>query len=374
MDTNTLQNLGVQINNMSMMVNNLVNRINIMENSLRIIQNRQDTILNTLTRNVSNPNPNNTDRRNTTNASPYRYYTSREPVYEAPYQGYNNSTFPRDTSNLRRQPIRRERPQHPIPMRRQTNNPPPNPFSLFNNTPNSTSTSIGTNLPTLNQPDVRRTYNSDGSLDTVEMTFTNVISDTEMANLFPNLSGTQTSRTNPRISPRISPRMNVTNNTTTTGPRLINTMDDARVFLNLLDTLSNSPGGNNSSAPLSLRDINQHTSISHYNPRVNRRETTEEPLETEEHEASNNGNTDSDNMCVICRCPFENGDIIRTLNNCNHRFHRNCIDSWLEIRNTCPVCRHHVTEPRIENNTVSDNNNTTETTNQEESVEINQLD
>ena len=121
MDTNTLQNLGVQINNMSMMVNNLVNRINIMEDSIRITQNRQDTILNTLTRNGSNPNPNYTDRRNITNLSPYRYYTSQDPLYEARYQGYNNSSFPRDTSNLRRQPIRRERPQPPIPMRRQTN-------------------------------------------------------------------------------------------------------------------------------------------------------------------------------------------------------------------------------------------------------------
>ena len=32
-------------------------------------------------------------------------------------------------------------------------------------------------------------------------------------------------------------------------------------------------------------------------------------------------------------------DIIRTINLCNHKFHRACIDIWFEKKNNCPICR-----------------------------------
>jgi len=41
--------------------------------------------------------------------------------------------------------------------------------------------------------------------------------------------------------------------------------------------------------------------------------------------------------CSIC---WENkSNMVQT--NCNHIFCKNCIDSWLEEKNNCPVCRHY---------------------------------
>ena len=43
--------------------------------------------------------------------------------------------------------------------------------------------------------------------------------------------------------------------------------------------------------------------------------------------------------CSICRMEFEDDDVIRKLNNCNHIFHVNCIDIWFENNIRCPLCR-----------------------------------
>ncbi|KAE9458243.1 hypothetical protein C3L33_09861, partial [Rhododendron williamsianum] len=36
---------------------------------------------------------------------------------------------------------------------------------------------------------------------------------------------------------------------------------------------------------------------------------------------------------------FKNGDLIRVLPSCGHSFHLRCIDDWLTIHGSCPVCR-----------------------------------
>jgi hypothetical protein len=41
--------------------------------------------------------------------------------------------------------------------------------------------------------------------------------------------------------------------------------------------------------------------------------------------------------CAICMCPYEEGEEIRQLN-CQHHFGKLCIDSWLKIRSSCPLC------------------------------------
>ncbi|KAK1294968.1 E3 ubiquitin-protein ligase RHA2A [Acorus calamus] len=44
-------------------------------------------------------------------------------------------------------------------------------------------------------------------------------------------------------------------------------------------------------------------------------------------------------QCVVCLCEMEEGDEIRKLN-CEHLFHRACLDKWFEHRrSTCPLCR-----------------------------------
>ena len=60
--------------------------------------------------------------------------------------------------------------------------------------------------------------------------------------------------------------------------------------------------------------------------------------------------TDININCSICTddlkikpkkwCVKNNKDI-KTLE-CNHQYHRECIDTWLENHNTCPLCRQEV--------------------------------
>ena len=42
--------------------------------------------------------------------------------------------------------------------------------------------------------------------------------------------------------------------------------------------------------------------------------------------------------CSICLTDFINGDDVRKFQ-CNHVFHQLCIDNWLHLYNTCPMCR-----------------------------------
>ncbi|OVA03209.1 zinc finger protein [Macleaya cordata] len=44
--------------------------------------------------------------------------------------------------------------------------------------------------------------------------------------------------------------------------------------------------------------------------------------------------------CAICLMEFSNGENIRVLPKCNHRFHIGCIDTWLLSHSSCPTCRH----------------------------------
>ena len=42
--------------------------------------------------------------------------------------------------------------------------------------------------------------------------------------------------------------------------------------------------------------------------------------------------------CCICLAEIRNNEIIRELQ-CGHRFHKNCIDKWMENEKTCPLDR-----------------------------------
>ncbi|KAK4357923.1 hypothetical protein RND71_023533 [Anisodus tanguticus] len=48
--------------------------------------------------------------------------------------------------------------------------------------------------------------------------------------------------------------------------------------------------------------------------------------------------------CAICLCKIEGGEEVRELN-CDHLFHRACLDRWINCgRTTCPLCRNHLTK------------------------------
>lgn len=64
-----------------------------------------------------------------------------------------------------------------------------------------------------------------------------------------------------------------------------------------------------------------------------------------------NGN-ESDDMgsssmeCSVCLSMLEDGEMARTLPNCKHTFHAECIDKWFGSNSTCPICRTEA-EPRL---------------------------
>ncbi|KAH0690481.1 hypothetical protein KY289_017839 [Solanum tuberosum] len=43
--------------------------------------------------------------------------------------------------------------------------------------------------------------------------------------------------------------------------------------------------------------------------------------------------------CAVCLENFKVGEKCRLLPKCNHRFHVQCIDSWLQKTAVCPICR-----------------------------------
>lgn len=43
--------------------------------------------------------------------------------------------------------------------------------------------------------------------------------------------------------------------------------------------------------------------------------------------------------CAVCLNEFEEDETLRLLPKCDHVFHAECIDSWLDAHTTCPVCR-----------------------------------
>uniref|UniRef100_A0A0E0HA22 RING-type E3 ubiquitin transferase n=1 Tax=Oryza nivara TaxID=4536 RepID=A0A0E0HA22_ORYNI len=44
-------------------------------------------------------------------------------------------------------------------------------------------------------------------------------------------------------------------------------------------------------------------------------------------------------QCAVCLGEMEDGELGRLLPACRHVFHAECIDRWLALSSTCPVCR-----------------------------------
>ncbi|XP_009409038.2 RING-H2 finger protein ATL67 [Musa acuminata AAA Group] len=46
-----------------------------------------------------------------------------------------------------------------------------------------------------------------------------------------------------------------------------------------------------------------------------------------------------DTVCSICLCEYREGEMLRMMPDCHHYFHLLCIDVWLRLNASCPVCR-----------------------------------
>ena len=64
---------------------------------------------------------------------------------------------------------------------------------------------------------------------------------------------------------------------------------------------------------------------------------------------------DEDSLqCSICLCEYEDQDAVRVLL-CKHHFHVPCIDQWLSLNRSCPLCKRDVTEMHMEHQSLLDN-------------------
>uniref|UniRef100_A0A8C4YI93 Ring finger protein 215 n=3 Tax=Gopherus TaxID=38771 RepID=A0A8C4YI93_9SAUR len=45
--------------------------------------------------------------------------------------------------------------------------------------------------------------------------------------------------------------------------------------------------------------------------------------------------------CVVCLDQFHKNQCLRVLP-CSHEFHRDCVDPWLLLQQTCPLCKHNI--------------------------------
>ncbi|TKY63995.1 RING-H2 finger protein ATL68 [Spatholobus suberectus] len=46
-----------------------------------------------------------------------------------------------------------------------------------------------------------------------------------------------------------------------------------------------------------------------------------------------------DGTCSICLCEYKESEMLRMMPECRHYFHVCCLDSWLKLNGSCPVCR-----------------------------------
>ncbi|CAI8051034.1 RING finger protein 150 [Geodia barretti] len=64
--------------------------------------------------------------------------------------------------------------------------------------------------------------------------------------------------------------------------------------------------------------------------------------------------------CAVCLELYCNNDVIRILP-CRHEFHKNCVDPWLKIKHTCPLCKGNITTSKSRNTSTSSSVVTTTT-------------
>ncbi|XVF33248.1 hypothetical protein REPUB_Repub17cG0152600 [Reevesia pubescens] len=56
-------------------------------------------------------------------------------------------------------------------------------------------------------------------------------------------------------------------------------------------------------------------------------------------EAAAVGSSNVNTTCSICLCEYKDLEKLRMMPECRHYFHVSCIDAWLKLNGSCPICR-----------------------------------
>ncbi|KAK8565755.1 hypothetical protein V6N13_020835 [Hibiscus sabdariffa] len=51
------------------------------------------------------------------------------------------------------------------------------------------------------------------------------------------------------------------------------------------------------------------------------------------------GSCNLNTTCSICLCEYKDSEMLRMMPECRHHFHLLCVDAWLKLNGSCPVCR-----------------------------------
>ncbi|KAE8660491.1 RING-H2 finger protein ATL68 [Hibiscus syriacus] len=51
------------------------------------------------------------------------------------------------------------------------------------------------------------------------------------------------------------------------------------------------------------------------------------------------GSTNANTTCSICLCEYRDLEMLRMMPECRHCFHVSCLDAWLKLNGSCPICR-----------------------------------
>ncbi|CAA7032869.1 unnamed protein product [Microthlaspi erraticum] len=54
----------------------------------------------------------------------------------------------------------------------------------------------------------------------------------------------------------------------------------------------------------------------------------------------------NDIICPICLSEYASNETVGCLSRCEHCFHITCIDTWLQLHRSCPLCRNKVSPQR----------------------------
>lgn len=83
------------------------------------------------------------------------------------------------------------------------------------------------------------------------------------------------------------------------------------------------------------------------NPNISSEELNRLPCFDHVVEVGRGGMTSNSADCAVCLESFKGGEKCRSLPDCGHYFHAQCIDSWLLKTPICPICRASINSPGI---------------------------